>query len=325
MRNVVTLHAEAERQRARRGAIASAVVLATAAVAAAVMVVVVRNESNGTTAVSVPDAAASSLLDRLLFPPVASDFTEVQAFVGPELDSGASGLVRSPAGALFRVVVNSRGASEATPNVETQAHNDRTYTVEEVSGIFFYLSLDACARVGVLQSSASGQAWSAEVSTVLDSLEVVGQRATLTLPGGWESYGTGVASTPIQLSFSARIGSDVRHVNMVQIPDSPVSTVMFGDEPLIETTIDGQIAWFRNGPIERTLFWEDGGTAVSLSSTEATVGELQQMAGELEHGHADDWASHIKSFDSLPTGTLPPDASVPAAACGSPQLSIRAG
>jgi hypothetical protein len=286
---------------------------------------VVRHGATDTPAVSIPNPAASSLLDRLLYPVNASDDTALEVIVGPDLGNGASGLVRAPDGALFRVSVNASGGFEMTPNVETQVHNNRTYTVEEGSGTLFYRSLDACAEVGVSQSDPSGTAWSADVSTVLDALDVVGQDATLTLPGGWESYGTGVASTPIQVSFSAQAGTVARVVSLMQIPDSAVSTVMFGgDEPLVETTFDGHVAWTREGAIHRSLFWEDGSTAVSLISTDATVAELKQIAGGLEHGHASDFAGHIESFDPLGTGTLPPDASLPAADCGSPLLSIRA-
>jgi hypothetical protein len=311
---------DGKRRPPRRVAMVSAAAVVLLGAAAAVGATIIRDGRTNGSASSVATDPSASLLDRLLYP-AAPTSSGIHVVVGPDLGDAATALVSAPDGSIFRIVVNNAAGFETTPDVPTQEHNNRTYTVEDASGSRFYRSLDQCAEIGVFQSGST-PAWNADATAVLDGLEVVGQTATLTLPPGWTSHGAGVAQTPVQISFSAQLDNASRQVSLMQIPNTNVAAVMIGDEPLVQATFDGHLAWTRDGAVHRSLYWQDGDTAVSLVSTEASSTELQQVASELERNHATDLAGHITSFDPQPSGTLPPDAPRSDATCGTPQLSV---
>ena len=314
---------DGEPRRPRRVAMASAAAVVVLGAAAAAGLTVMRHGQTGGSAASVPTTPPASLLDRLLYP-TAATASDIEVVVGPDLGDGATALVSAPDGALFRIGVNQADGFEMTPNLPTQEHNNRTYTVEDASGSRFYRSLDPCAEVGVLQSG-SAPAWNPDARALLDGLDIVGQTATLTLPAGWTSHGAGVAQTPLQISFSAQTANASIQVSLMQIPGTNVAAVMVGDEPLERTSFDGHMAWTRAGAIHRSLYWQDGDTAVSLISSEASIAELQQIASQLERNHATDLAGRITSFDPQPPATLPPDAPRSRATCGAPQLTVSVG
>jgi hypothetical protein len=120
----------------------------------------------------------------------------------------------------------------------------------------------------------------------------------------------------------------------MQAPDSGVAAIFRvapADGAFMSTTFNDQRAWTVSDTANSTvsLIWQDGANAVLLSG-QATLEELKQIAGSLEHNHADDWARILPSGENLTgtQGTTPPDTAAPGVStantnsCGTPALTI---
>jgi hypothetical protein len=269
-----------------------------------------------------------------LYPAGLADVDIQKIYLGPDLSTSAKGLVQSPDGALFNLSIGERGGWQMTPNVEHRDINGHTFTVETINSELAYVALDDCAVVGVEQSGPDAKAWDTDASSLLAAMTINGLTATVALPPGWESFGVGNGGHLIQLAFTSRVGGTAHAVVLMQASDSAVasiSRIALGDGPLTSTTFNDQQAWTVSDAANSTnsLIWQDGSNAVLLSG-QATLEELKQIAGALEHNHAEDWARLLPTAENLSgsVGTIPPDTSpdpttTNANNCGTPRLIIR--
>ena len=278
---------------------------------------------------STSDAAAA----RLLFPPGVSE-ADMHLYLGPDLPTSAKVIIEAPDGALFRVAISERGGWQETPNVERRDFNGRTFTVESVDSELAYFSLSDCAVVGVDQWAPDAQAWDTDASALLDAMTINGLTANVALPTGWKSYGVSNGAHLIQLVFTSRASGPARGVVLMQAPDTAAAAIFRlapADGAFMSTTFNNQRAWTVSDTADSTvsLIWQDGPNAVVLSG-QATLDELKQIAGSLEHNHADDWARILPSSENLSgtQGTAPPDTAAPGvstantSSCGKPTLTI---
>lgn len=279
-------------------------------------------------------AIADPIAQRLLYPPGLADVDIQKIYLGPDLSTNAKGLVQSPDGTLFHISIGERGGWQMTPNVERRDINGHTFTVETINSELTYVALGDCAVVGMQQSGPDATAWDTDASALLAAMTINGLTAAVDLPPGWKSFGVGNGGHLIQLAFTSRVGGSAHAVVLMQAPDSAVasiSRIALGDEPLTSTTFNNQQAWTVSSAANSTnsLIWQDGPNAVLLSG-QATLDELKQIAGALEHNHADDWARLLPTAENLSgsVGTTPPDTSpdpttTNANNCGTPRLIIQ--
>jgi hypothetical protein len=271
---------------------------------------------------------------RLLGPANGTEAGTHNLYLGPDLPKSPKGLVEAPGGALFRVSISERGGWQVTPNVEQRDINDRMFTVESVDSELAYVSLDDCAVVGVDQWGPDAQAWDTDASALLAAMTINGLTANVALPQGWTSFGVSNGAHLIQLAFTSKAGGSLHGVNLMQAPDSAVAAILRvapADGAFTSTTFNNQRAWTVGDAANSTmsLIWQDGANAVVLSG-QATLEELKQIAGSLEHNHADDWARILTSGENLSgtQGTTPPATAAPGAStinpgsCGTPTLTI---
>jgi hypothetical protein len=272
-------------------------------------------------------SSVDPIADRLLFP-VNAPGNSIHLVLGPKPGNGAKGLVRSPSGRLFRISIGERGGSGPTPNVERRTFNGHEYTVESINGELAYVALDRCMVISVSEYDSKAPQWDLDASIVLAGTSIEGRTASLALPAGWESFGSGVSGNLIQMSFRATVGTATFAGSLWQITNAPVAAVVGSipsSTPFESTTLNGLPAWTTVSPDFGTeLLWEDGANAVALFG-KATLAELKRLAGQLQHNQADQWARHLPTAENLggTIGTTPVQNTTNTDDCGAPRLTIN--
>ena len=295
-----------------------------------------------------PTTGSSSLavVDRLLYPARSSgrNGNVAEVHLGPASGFGPRTLVRAPGGALFVVAIGPRFGAELTPDVPRREVRGRTFTGEAFRGELVYVSLDACIGVTIRQSAPAATLFDDDATTLLDSVEIVGQQVTVGLPAGWTSIGVGHPGNLVQVAFTTPVEPG-KGFNLMQLPDTTVSALLGGagfQGPIAADRLDdGRPAWSavaRNDDGSRgvspplgftTIAWQNGPDAAVLYSDTATLDELKRVVPTLEPGHGKEFAGYTPTIDRSTEATTPTTLPIPedrpvvaTGGCATPILTV---
>lgn len=239
---------------------------------------------------TVPVATTTEPTASLLFPLSFTLDQSLAVTIGPEDPNRAAGLVVSPSGVPYRLVVESASRVPVSQG-ETRTFNGTTFAANATDGVFAYTAVDPCAHLTVIESSRGADAWTAEVTALLDALTLSNGQAELALPDGWQSLGFGISARVVRLTYRLPLGGATRNVTLTQTVGSPIATLPGLDVgSLTRARFNGEPAWLLARDNERSLIWNDTGNAVMLTTSDVTVDQLTRHAAvDLQHDQPDAW------------------------------------